>query len=77
MEKDISALESKKRSKLTDMLIDDIITKEVYDEKMLMFQRKLSICGSKKLLEENVGQQKNISKRMAELRQTLEKRKQS
>lgn len=73
LEKDISALESKK-SKLTDMLIDDIITKEVYDEKMLMFQRKLhQYVDQKKLLEENVGQQKNISKRMAELRQTLEK----
>jgi hypothetical protein len=40
IEKDISSLESKK-SRMTDMLIDGTITKEVYDEKLLEFTRKL------------------------------------
>ena len=42
IDKDISALESRK-SRMTDMLIDGTITKEVFDEKMLEFQRKLHI----------------------------------
>ena len=44
-----------------------------YDEKKLSFQRKLhQITEEKAYLEENIGQQKNISKRMSQLRQTLE-----
>lgn len=72
LEKDISIIESKK-SRLTDLLIDGKIEQKDYDEKKLSFQRKLhQITIEKAYLEENIGQQKNISKRMSQLRQTLE-----
>jgi DNA invertase Pin-like site-specific DNA recombinase len=72
LEKEISTIESKK-SRLTDLLIDGKIEQEDYDEKKLAFQRKLhQLTEEKAYLEENIGQQKNISKRMAQLRKTLE-----
>ena len=72
LEKDISSIESKKR-RLTDLLIDGKIEQEDYDEKKLSFQRKLhQMTEEKAYLEENIGQQKNISKRMDQLRKTLE-----
>lgn len=72
LEKDISIIESKK-SRLTDLLIDGKIEQKDYDEKKLSFQRKLhQITEEKAYLEENIGQQKNISKRMSQLWQTLE-----
>ena len=72
LENDISIIESKK-SRLTDLLIDGKIEQKDYDEKKLSFQRKLhQITEEKAYLEENIGQQKNISKRMSQLRQTLE-----
>ena len=72
LEKDISTIESKK-SRLTDLMIDGKIEQEDYDEKKLSFQRKLhQITEEKAYLEENIGQQKNISRRMSQLRQTLE-----
>ena len=72
LEKDISIIESKK-SRLTDLLIDGKIEQKDYDEKKLSFQRKLhQITEEKAYLEENIGQQKNINKRMSQLRQTLE-----
>ena len=72
LEKDISTIESKK-SRLTDLLIDGKIEQEDYDEKKMSFQRKLhQITEEKAYLEENIGQQKNISRRMSQLRQTLE-----
>ena len=75
LEKDISIIESKK-SRLTDLLIDGKIEQKDYDEKKLSFQRKLhQITVEKAYLEENIGQQKNISKRMSQLRQTLENEK--
>ena len=61
------------KSRLTDLLIDGKIEQEDYDEKKLSFQRKLhKITEEKAYLEENIGQQKNISRRMSQLRQTLE-----
>ena len=72
LEKDISSIETKK-SRLTDLLIDGKIEQEDYDEKKLSFQRKLhQMTEEKACLEENIGQQKNISKRMDQLRKTLE-----
>lgn len=72
LEKDISSVESKK-SRLTDLLIDGKIEQEVYEEKNLSFQRKLhALTEEKEYLEENIGQQKNVSRRMAQLRKTLE-----
>lgn len=72
LEKDINSIETKK-SRLTDLLIDGKIEQEDYDEKKLSFQRKLhQMTEEKAYLEENIGQQKNISRRMSQLRQTLE-----
>ncbi|MBQ6812474.1 MAG: recombinase family protein [Agathobacter sp.] len=72
LDKDISALNSKK-SRMTDMLIDGTISKEVYDEKMIEVNRKLHTLDSKKiLLNESIDKQKDVGKRMAELRLTLE-----
>ena len=72
LEKEISSVESKK-SRLTDLLIDGKIEQEAYEEKSLSFQHKLhQLTEEKAYLEENIGQQKNISKRMSLLRQTLE-----
>ena len=71
--KDISALESKK-SRMTDMLIDGTISKEVYEEKMVDFTRKLHKLSERKaLLEDSICTQKDINRRMSELRDTLEK----
>ena len=61
------------KSRLTDLLIDGKIEQKDYDEKKLSFQRKLhQITEEKAYLEENIEQQKNISKSMPQLRQTLE-----
>lgn len=73
IDKDISALESKK-SRMTDMLIDGTISKEVYEEKMVDFTRKLHKLSERKaLLEDSICTQKDINRRMSELRDTLEK----
>ena len=61
------------KSRLTDLLIDGKIEQKDYDEKKLSFQRKLhQITEEKAYLVENIGQQKNISKCMSQLRQILE-----
>lgn len=71
IEKDISAFESRK-SRMTDMLIDGTITKEVYDDKLTEVMRKLHISMEKKLLlQESIGKQKDVGKRMSDLRETL------
>ena len=73
IDKDISALESKK-SRMTDMLIDGTITKEVYDEKLMEFTRKLhTLSDKRKILADSINTRNDISKRMSELRETLEK----
>lgn len=71
LDKDISSLESKK-SRMTDMLIDGTISKEVYDDKLIEFNRNLhTLVGKKQLLNESINKQKDVEKRTAELRQTL------
>ena len=73
IDKDITALESKK-SRMTDMLIDGTITKEVYDEKLVEFTRKLhTLSDKRKILADSINTRNDISKRMSELRETLEK----
>ena len=58
---------------MTDMLIDGTITKEVYDDKLIEFNRKLHVLdGKKQLLDESINKQKDVVKRLAELRLTLE-----
>ena len=57
---------------MTDMLIDGTISKEVYDDKLIEFNRKLhTLVGKKQLLNESINEQKDVEKRMVELRQTL------
>lgn len=64
IEKDISVLESRK-SRMTDMLIADIITKGAYDVKLTEVMRKLHICIEKKLLlQESISKQKDVGKQM-------------
>ena len=71
IDKDISSLESKK-SRMTDMLIDGTISKEVYEEKMVDFTRKLHKLSERKaLLEDSICTQKDINRGMSELRDTL------
>lgn len=71
VEKEISALE-KKRKKLTDMYLDDKITKEAYDDKYMELKRKLEKCEEERqLFAENALSQKNISGRMKAIRTKL------
>lgn len=72
LDKDISTRESKK-SRMTDMLIDGTISKEVYDKKVIEFTRKIHTLSERKLLlEESINKQKDVGKRMSALRETLE-----
>lgn len=71
IDKDISSLESRK-SRMTDMLIDGTITKDVFNDKLIEITRKLHNFSEKKLLlEESISKQKDVGKRMSELRETL------
>lgn len=71
VEKDIASLE-KKRNKLTDMMLDDKISKEAYNEKYEESNRKLKKANDEKdVLSQNVLSQKNIQNRMRELRAKL------
>lgn len=71
VEKDIASLE-KKRNKLTDMMLDDKISKEAYNEKYEELNRKLKKANDEKdVLSQNVLSQKNIQNRMRELRAKL------
>lgn len=64
LDKDISALETRK-NKVTDMLVDGIIHKEAYDEKIVDYNRKLHTLNERKLLlEKMIRKRKNIGKRM-------------
>ena len=71
VEKEISALE-KKRKKLTDMYLDDKISKEAYDDKYSELNHKLEKCEEERLLfSENALSQKNIANRMKTIREKL------
>ena len=71
VEKEISTLE-KKRKKLTDMYLDDKISKEAYDDKYSELNRKLEKCEEERLLfSENALSQKNIANRMKTIREKL------
>lgn len=48
---------------MTDMLIDGTISKEMYDDKMIEFNRKLhTLAGKKQLLNESINKQKDVEK---------------
>lgn len=71
--KEISSIK-KRKSRLTDLLLDGRIEQEDYDEKKEKFQRKIhKLTEEKACLESNIGQQQNINKRMLQLRKTLER----
>lgn len=71
VEKEISTLE-KKRKKLTDMYLDDKISKEAYEEKYSELNHKLDKREEEKLLfSENALSQKNIASRMKTIRAKL------
>ena len=56
------------------MLLEDTITKPAYDEKYDEFTNKITkLVDEKEVLLENVKEQKNIGKRMSELRLALQK----
>lgn len=70
-ERSLSRLESK-RKKLTDMLLDDIISKDAYDEKYRDFTDKINkYKEEREILMLNMDEQKNIEKRMKELRKRI------
>lgn len=71
IEKEIYTLENR-RKKLTDMMLDDKITKEAYDEKYEDLCKKLAKAESEKLMfSENTTTQNSITKRMKEIRSQL------
>nr|WP_310603732.1 recombinase family protein [Anaerosporobacter sp.] len=71
IDKSISNLETK-RKKLTDMLLNDKITKEAYDEKYNDFTRKIKQEKKERsLYASNVNAQRDISSRMKEIRSRL------
>lgn len=71
IEKSISNLDYK-RNKLTDMLLDDKISKEAYNEKYDEFTAKITKAKEEReFFFANVNAQQNIGKRMKELRQKL------
>ena len=71
IEKEIYNLETR-RKKLTDMILDDKITKEAYDEKYEDLCRKLAKAESEKqMFYDSVITQNAIIKRMQEIRSQL------
>ena len=70
--KDISALEAKK-SRMTDMLIDGIISKDDYEDKLSTIMRKIhNLEGKKQIIDDSLDRKKDVEKRMANLRQILD-----
>ena len=61
-----------KRNKLTDMLLDDKISKDAYDDKYNELEVKLNrALGEKELLEKDVLSQNNVKDRMKKIRERL------
>lgn len=71
IEKDIASLE-KKRKKLTDMYLDDKLTKEAYDDKYSELSKKLDKCEEEKaIFADCTLSQKNIADKMKAIRAKL------
>lgn len=71
IDKSLSVLESK-RKKLTDMLLDDKITKDAYDEKYNDFTRKINQEKEERsLYASNVNVQSDVGRRMKDIRTLL------
>jgi len=68
VDKSLAAMEAK-RKKLTDMLLDDKILKEAYDERYDEYTQKINHSRQEqKILTSNVDAKKDIGKRMKDLR---------
>ncbi|PXV87838.1 DNA invertase Pin-like site-specific DNA recombinase [Lachnotalea glycerini] len=68
VDKSLATVEGK-RKKLTDMLLDDKISKEAYDERFDEFTRKISQTKQEQqILIENEAAKKDVGKRMKEIR---------
>lgn len=68
VDKSLATVEAK-RKKLTDMLLDDKISKEAYDERFDEFTRKISQAKQEQqILIENEAAKKDVGKRMKEIR---------
>lgn len=68
VDKSLATVEAK-RKKLTDMLLDDKISKEAYDERFDEFTRKISQTKQEQqILIENEAAKKDVGKRMKEIR---------
>ena len=64
----------KKKSRMTDMLIDGIISKDEYEDKLATIMRKLhNLKGKKQIIDDSLDRKKDVEKRMANLRQILER----
>lgn len=71
IEKDIASLE-KKRKKLTDMYLDDKLTKEAYDDKYSELSKKLDKCEEERAIFSDCAlSQKNIADKMKAIRAKL------
>lgn len=71
IDKDIASLE-KKRKKLTDMYLDDKLTKEAYDDKYSELSKKLDKCEEEKAIFADCALlQKNIAGKMKTIRAKL------
>jgi len=67
-----------KRNKLTDMLLDDKISKDAYDDKYNELEVKLnSALGEKELLEKDVLSQNNVKDRLKKIREKIKDAKKS
>ena len=67
-----SSLLENKRNKLTDMLLDDKISKDAYDDKYNEREVKLNrALGEKELLEKDVLSQNNVKDRMKKIREKI------
>ena len=59
---------------MTDMLIDGIISKDEYENKLATIMRKIqNLEGKKQILEDSLDRKKDVEKRMSNLRQILDR----
>jgi len=71
VDKSLAAMEAK-RKKLTDMLLDDKILKEAYDERYDEYTQKINhIRQEQKILTSNADAKKDVGKRMKDLRSRI------
>ena len=61
---------------MTDMLIDGIISKDDYEDKLSTIMRKLhNLEGKKQIIDDSLDRKKDVENRMANLRQIPDAKK--